>query len=181
MVMTKVYVGDEVQWNGKNWLIRGLNATKGVYVTERKMSYNRAYIPLDALKRSGLEYAKAEKAKKAVKAETPKAEPKKATPKAKARQSYSKTRGLDMKSSIIQELAKSAVCSYNYNGAHASLNGTVVHVDRFGKKQDFVKARKSTVAECLVVYCENAKGDKCIIAHDNATGETSLIVMEKAA
>ena len=134
MKMEKVYVGDVVAWNGKNWLIRGLNKDKGVYVTESKMSYNRAYIPLSELAESGIEYAKPE-----VKA---KAEPKKAeAPKAKkARNSYSKTRGLDMASKVINEIASKAVCSYNYNGVHAQFDDGVVHVNRFGKKQDFIKA-----------------------------------------
>ena len=172
MPMTKIYVGDVVQWNGKNWLIRGLNAEKGVYVTESKMSFNRAYIPVSDLTESGLEYAKIEKAKKAV-APKAKAEPRK-------RETYSKSRGLDMRSEFIKNLAKDAVCSYNYNGSHANLDGDVLHVDRFGRKQDFVKAYKRLDGDKLAVYCENKAGDKCIIAHDGLTGETSLIVTEKA-
>ena len=170
MPMTKIYVGDVVQWNGKNWLIRGLNAEKGVYVTESKMSFNRAYIPFSDLAESDLEFAKKEKVK-APKAE--KAEPKK-------RETYSKSRGLDMRSEFIKNLAKDALCSYNYNNAHASLEGDVLHVERHGKKQDFINAYKRLDGENLAVYCENKKGDKCIIAYDPLTLECSLIVIEKA-
>lgn len=176
MKMTAVFCGDVVAWNGKNWLIRGLNKDKGVYATESKMSYNRAYIPEAELAESGLYFAKATPKAKAVKA--PKAEPKKAAP--KTRNSYSKARGLDMRSEFIKTLAKDAVCSYNYNGSHANLDGDVLHVDRFGRKQDFVKAYKRLDGDKLAVYCENKAGDKCIIAHDGLTGETSLIVTEKA-